>query len=111
MLSHILLPDVVLSRRNLYLESDIPNKSEALAANATYFGNLGWAQEYLDSCHRDEHFRSRWQAAGGDWTDKTVIDLGCGPGNVFATLGGKPGLLIGVDVAAGSLELAPLFGG
>ncbi len=49
-------------------------------------------------------------AAGGDWTDKVVIDLGCGPGNLFATLGGRPRLLIGVDVAGGSLELAAGLG-
>ena len=35
-----------------------------------------------------------------------VVDIGCGPGNVFATLGGKPKMLIGVDVSAGSLEIA-----
>lgn len=106
MLSDILLPGVVLQSRDLYCEWHIPNNSEGLRANATYFGNAGWAQEYLDFCHRDAHFKSRWLAAGGDWTGKTVIDLGCGPGNVFATLGGKPRLLVGVDVAAGSLELA-----
>jgi len=110
MFGDILLPGVVLTPRSLYFESEIPNISAGLEANATYFGNAGWAQEYLDFCHRDEHFRSRWLAAGGDWTGKVVIDLGCGPGNVFATLGGKPELLVGVDVAAGSLELASRLG-
>ena len=62
--------------------------------------------EYLEYCHRSESFRQRWHAAGGDWTGKVVLDLGCGPGNVFATLGGRPSLLVGVDVAEGSLELA-----
>ncbi len=106
MLSDILLPDVVLKRCGAYYESILPDCSDALSANAIYFGNETWAQEYLDFCHRDEHFRRRWLAAGGDWTDKVVIDLGCGPGNIFATLGGKPRLLVGVDVAGGSLELA-----
>jgi ubiquinone/menaquinone biosynthesis C-methylase UbiE len=110
MFSDILLPDVVLRRRDLYYESDISNDSEALTANATYFGNAEWAKEYLDFCHRDEHFRSRWLAAAGDWSGKVVIDLGCGPGNVFATLGGRPELLVGVDVAGGSLELASRLG-
>ncbi|SOD28133.1 Methyltransferase domain-containing protein [Variovorax sp. YR752] len=110
MLRDILLPDVVLTRCDYYLESILPNNSDALTANATYFGNATWAKEYLDYCHRDAHFRSRWLAAGGDWTDKVVIDLGCGPGNLFATLGGRPRLLIGVDVAGGSLELAAGLG-
>ncbi|WP_422086706.1 class I SAM-dependent methyltransferase [Variovorax sp.] len=110
MFSDILLPDVVLNRRGLYYESVIPNNSAGLTANAVYFGNEAWAKEYLDFCHRDAHFRSRWLAAGGDWTDKVVIDLGCGPGNVFATLGGKPRMLIGVDVAGGSLEMASRLG-
>lgn len=84
--------------------------SDGMVANATYFGNPVWAREYLDSCHRDDHFRSRWMAAGGPWTDKVVVDLGCGPGNVFATLGGEPRLLLGVDVAEGSLEMAAALG-
>lgn len=110
MLEEILLPGTVLERRSAYLQAPLPQASAGLMANATYFGNPKWAQEYLDNCHRDEHFRSRWQAATGDWTDKVVIDLGCGPGNVFATLGGKPKLLVGVDVAGGSLELASAQG-
>jgi len=110
MLYEILLPDVALTPCEHYWKSILPNNSDALTANATYFGNAAWAQEYLDFCHRDAHFRSRWLAAGGEWTDKVVIDLGCGPGNVFATLGGKPRLLIGVDVAPGSLKLAAGLG-
>ncbi len=105
-LSDILLDGVLLESRGRHFETALHNVSEAINANATYFGNADWAQEYLDSCHRDPHFKSRWLAAGGDWTDKVVVDLGCGPGNVFANLGGKPRLLVGVDVAAGSLELA-----
>lgn len=110
MLGDILLPDVVMKRCNHYFETILPNNSDALTANAIYFGNAEWAREYLDFCHRDANFRARWLAAGGDWTGKVVIDLGCGPGNIFATLGGSPRLLVGVDVAAGSLELAASLG-
>jgi SAM-dependent methyltransferase len=110
MFGEILLPDVTLKHYGTYFEWAPTRQSEAIQANATYFGNLEWAQEYLDFCHRDAHFRSRWLAAAGDWTDKVVIDLGCGPGNIFATLGGKPRLLVGVDVAPGSLELASKLG-
>ncbi|MET3917010.1 SAM-dependent methyltransferase [Variovorax sp. OAS795] len=106
MLGDILLPNVALENSGKYFHSKLEWTSEAMIANATYFGNAQWAQEYLDYCHRDPHFKSRWLAAGGDWTGKVVIDLGCGPGNIFATLGGDPKLLVGVDVAPGSLELA-----
>lgn len=106
LLSDILLPKVVLDRRDGYFEYEVANVTEALNANAVYFGNHEWAQEYLDYCHRDSHFKSRWHAAGGSWDDKVVVDLGCGPGNVFANLGGNPKLLVGIDVAAGALEMA-----
>ncbi|VTU21332.1 ubiquinone/menaquinone biosynthesis methyltransferase [Variovorax sp. PBL-H6] len=101
-----LLPGTQISRKGAHYQFPMPEPSEAIKANAHYFSNPQWAQEYLDYCHRSEHFRQRWLAAGGDWTGKVVVDLGCGPGNVFATLGGKPAFLIGVDVAEGSLELA-----
>jgi ubiquinone/menaquinone biosynthesis C-methylase UbiE len=110
MLGDILLPNVTLEHSGTYFHSKLERTSSAILANATYFGNAQWAQEYLDYCHRDSHFKSRWLAAGGDWTGKVVIDLGCGPGNIFATLGGKPKLLVGVDVAPGSLELAAKLG-
>jgi ubiquinone/menaquinone biosynthesis C-methylase UbiE len=38
------------------------------------------------------------------------VDVGCGPGNIFASLQGKPKLLIGIDVAPKSLELAGELG-
>ncbi|MDP9991915.1 ubiquinone/menaquinone biosynthesis C-methylase UbiE [Variovorax boronicumulans] len=111
MLNDILLPDVVLRQSEGYWESDLHGNSEGRSANAFYFGNREWAQEYFDACHRDAHFKSRWlAAAGGDWTGKVVVDLGCGPGNVFATVGGKPRMLLGVDVAGGSLALASRIG-
>jgi SAM-dependent methyltransferase len=99
-----------LQRRQAYLEAPPLKDSEAIRANAFYFGNPAWADEYLTYCHRTDHFKNRWLAAGGDWTDKVVVDLGCGPGNIFATLGGKPRLLIGVDVAGASLESAARLG-
>lgn len=93
-----------------YLECSIPNPSEAIKANAYYFGNFDWAEEYLIYCHRNENFKARWTAALGDWTDKVVVDIGCGPGNIFATLKGKPKVLIGIDVAPKSLEIAADLG-
>jgi ubiquinone/menaquinone biosynthesis C-methylase UbiE len=92
--------------REKYVEFPIDSPSESIKANAYYFNMPAWAEEYLKYCHRSEAFKSRWEAALGDLTGKTVIDIGCGPGNIFATLKSKPSLLIGIDVAPTSLELA-----
>ncbi|WP_210463517.1 MULTISPECIES: class I SAM-dependent methyltransferase [Rufibacter] len=105
-----LLPDAEIKQLDKYLECPIENPTEGLKANAYYFNHPEWAEEYLTYCHRSDSFRSRWQAAVGDWTNKIVLDIGCGPGNIYATLKGKPKLLIGVDVAPKSLELAGELG-
>ena len=39
-----------------------------------------------------------------------MVDVGCGPGNLFVNLGGQPRALVGVDVARGSLECAARAG-
>jgi SAM-dependent methyltransferase len=88
----------------------IREETSALEANRNYFNNPEWAGDYLRYCHRNDSFRSRWQAASGSWNDKVVVDIGCGPGNVFATVGGHPKLLIGVDVSPGALEMARKLG-
>lgn len=89
-----------------YIEFTIDKISEAIKANAYYFNEPEWAEEYLTYCHRSDSFKRRWLAAIGSWDDKIVVDIGCGPGNIYATLKGKPKLLIGIDVAPKSLELA-----
>lgn len=60
MLGDILLPNVTFEHSGSYLHSRLEWASEALSANATYFGNAQWAQEYPDYCHRDSNFKSRW---------------------------------------------------
>jgi ubiquinone/menaquinone biosynthesis C-methylase UbiE len=92
------------------LSHPIRNPSEAIGANASYFGNREWAEEYLNFCHRDDTFRNRWLKAIGNYSDKIVVDIGCGPGNIFANFDLKPKLLIGVDVAPVSLEMAASHG-
>jgi ubiquinone/menaquinone biosynthesis C-methylase UbiE len=93
-----------------YVEIPLASTTPGLAANVYYFNHPEWAEEYLTYCHRSDSFRSRWQAALGDVAGKVVVDIGCGPGNIFATLPGKPELLIGIDVAPKSLELAKQAG-
>lgn len=90
--------------------SPVVKSTPGLEANRSYFDHPGRAACYLKHCHRCASFRSRWLAATGSWDNKIVIDIGCGPGNVFATMGGKPKVLIGVDVSRGSLEIARRIG-
>src|ERR1700712_1774451 len=106
LLAPYLKPGVSLVRKSTYYEAPIPRTTAAIEANDFYFSQAAWAEEYLQGCHRSEHFRTRWMKATGPWENKVVLDVGCGPGNVHATLGCRPDLLIGVDVAGGSLELA-----
>lgn len=82
----------------------------AIQANSFYFNCQPWAKNYFETCHRDDLFRERWAAAAGSWDEKIVVDVGCGPGNLYATLGGQPKLLIGIDVSSGSLEMAQSIG-
>lgn len=91
-------------------ETKIAHPSPGLLANAAYFGHPDWGKIYFENCHRDSAFKERWLAGGGRWDDKIVVDVGCGPGNLYATLGGKPKLLIGVDVSRGALEMAQSIG-
>ncbi|MGC9503219.1 class I SAM-dependent methyltransferase [Baaleninema sp.] len=84
--------------------------TQAFTANAEYFGHPQWGRSYFEACHRDRAFIDRWQAATGTWDDKIVVDIGCGPGNVFASVGGRPKLLIGVDISLGALKMAAELG-
>jgi ubiquinone/menaquinone biosynthesis C-methylase UbiE len=113
MLSQIksfLKPGTVVEEKENYLSIPIDQPSEGLKANAYYFNQQEWAEEYLTYCHRSDEFINRWTAAIGDWSDKIVVDIGCGPGNIFASLKGKPKLLIGIDVAPRSLQMAKELG-
>jgi len=84
--------------------------SLAMGANASYFGHPRWGKLYFESCHRDAAFIDRWRAATGPWCDKVVVDIGCGAGNVYASLGGQPRLLVGIDVSLGALKMAQKIG-
>lgn len=102
------------SEHSVDLEQEIPAcsipKSPSIQANGDYFSHPVYTKNYFDACHRSAVFRERWYAAAGSWDDKIVVDIGCGPGNLYANLGGKPKVLIGVDVAPGSLKMAQEIG-
>jgi SAM-dependent methyltransferase len=89
---------------------EVKNRTPGLDANSLYFDHEDWALNYFEHCHRDPQFRARWHRATGAWDGKIVVDIGCGPGNVFATVGGDPKLLIGVDVSRGALRMAGELG-
>ncbi|WP_026733414.1 class I SAM-dependent methyltransferase [Fischerella sp. PCC 9605] len=89
------------------------NSTPAIQANSYYFGHPEWAKNYFEACHRDEKFVDLWQAVIGSWHDKIVVDIGCGPGNLYASLKercGEPQLLLGVDVSHGALKMAQQIG-
>jgi SAM-dependent methyltransferase len=106
------LQNYIAPGMNLLLNEDnlpfceVPVYSPSMEANSYFFGHLVWGKEYFETSHRHDKFRDRWQAATGSWDDKIVVDIGCGPGNVFATVGGNPKLLIGVDISPGALKMA-----
>lgn len=85
---------------------DLTAQSSGLKANAYYFSHPKWTTDWLAGVHRDRELRERWHAVAGTWDSKVVVDVGCGPGNLFANLGGTPTSLIGVDIALGSLRMA-----
>lgn len=88
----------------------IPVFTKGMQANRYFFGHPQWGREYFETSHRTETYRERWRAAMGSWDGKVVVDIGCGPGNVYATIGGSPKLLIGVDISLGALEMAREIG-
>jgi len=91
----------------------IPHLTHSMRANSYYFGHPEWGRNYLNACHQYEAFKSRWHAAVGSWRDKVVVDIGCGPGNLYASLRDRcdvPQMLIGVDISLGALEMAKEIG-
>lgn len=85
----------------------------ALRANIHYFGHSEWGSQYLAACHQNNAFKDRLEAVIRNWDNQIVVDIGCGPGNVYAALKqrcGIPKLLIGVDVSEGTLKMAKQVG-
>jgi SAM-dependent methyltransferase len=92
------------------LTAPMPHWTRGMKANRDFFNRSVWAAEYFAHENASPTFRQRYQALLGDWDGKVVVDLGCGPGNVFARLGGTPQLLIGVDIAVNALKMARQYG-
>jgi SAM-dependent methyltransferase len=107
MLEPFLSPNTVvyINAENLPA-AEIVKFSSSMAANSYFFGHSLWGKKYFETSHRHDKFRDRWLAATGTWDNKVVIDIGCGPGNLYATIGGSPKVLIGVDISPGALKMA-----
>ncbi|MGB3615657.1 MAG: class I SAM-dependent methyltransferase [Elainellaceae cyanobacterium] len=84
--------------------------SQGMLANAYFFGHPLWAAKYLRQESNNPFWTSRWREVIPCWDDKVVVDIGCGPGNVYATLGGQPALMIGVDISLDALKMAQHIG-
>ncbi len=84
--------------------------SPSMLANAYFFTHPIYGKKYFDTENRSPEFIDRWRAAIGTLDDKVVIDVGCGPGNLVASLGGNPTMLIGLDISYGALQLAKTLG-
>ncbi len=81
-----------------------------MLANASFFGDPEFGLKYFKLENSSQEFAKRWQAAVGNWDDKIVIDIGCGPGNVFAAVGGSPRTILGIDISHGALQHARQIG-
>lgn len=88
----------------------VSNWTPGMRANANFFGHKSYREKYLKTENCSQAFGDRWKAAIGSWDDKIAIDIGCGPGNLYATIGGNPKVLIGVDISRGALERAIQIG-
>lgn len=108
------LKKYISKSKSVDFEEEIPTsffkQTSAITANQFYFNQPQWSETYFNSCHRDITFKKRWLSITGSWDNKIIVDIGCGPGNLYATLKGTPKLLIGIDVAKGSLQKAEKIG-
>jgi SAM-dependent methyltransferase len=100
---------VVLGQDGIF-RAPLPDISRGMKANADFFSHPVWAARYFDVENHSGLIAERWRSAIGDWSDKVVVDLGCGPGNLAKALGGRPRQLIGVDISEGALRSAQQWG-
>jgi ubiquinone/menaquinone biosynthesis C-methylase UbiE len=113
LLKHLATESYIDRWKEGILICDISNQTPAIKANSYYFGHTEWGNNYLAACHRDEKFIELWKAVINNWEGKIVVDIGCGPGNVYASLKdycGTPSQLLGVDVSLGALKIAQQIG-
>jgi SAM-dependent methyltransferase len=84
--------------------------SPGMVANSSFFGDPVFGLQYFKLENSSTAFSRRWQTAIGNWDDKTVVDIGCGPGNLYAAVGGTPRSILGIDISHGALVHARQLG-
>jgi SAM-dependent methyltransferase len=92
------------------LSTQIETWTPGMIANRDFFNHIAWAEHYIQHENCGRKFRDRYRSALGNWREKIVIDIGCGPGNVFNSLGTLPKTLIGIDISGGALRMARQIG-
>ncbi len=90
--------------------SRVSHWSPGMVANASFFSDPVFGLQYFKLENSSKAFGRRWQAAIGNWDHKTVIDIGCGPGNLYAAVGGAPRSILGIDISHGALLHARQIG-
>lgn len=110
-LPYLQTPDAIYAIQDSIAIACLPTFSAGMMANAYFFSHEVWGGKYFRTENRSPEFCDRWQAALNIWSKtgwdgKVVVDLACGPGNLYASLGGSPELLIGVDISWGALKSA-----
>lgn len=84
--------------------------TQGMLANAYFFGHPIWGPNYLKRKSKDPFWKERWQHVIPSLDNKIVVDIGCGPGNVYADMGGSPQMVIGVDISQNALKIAQQVG-
>lgn len=90
--------------------SRIPEWSPGMLANSSFFSDPEFGLKYFQLENSSPAFGRRWQAAIGNWDGKSVIDIGCGSGNLYAAVGGAPRSILGIDISHGALVHARQLG-
>jgi SAM-dependent methyltransferase len=90
--------------------SRVSHWSPGMVANSSFFGDPEFGLKYFKLENSSKAFGRRWQAAIGNWDDKTIVDIGCGPGNLYAAVGGTPRSILGIDISHGALVHARQLG-
>lgn len=67
---------VKLDNEGIFM-GEIAEMTVAMKANSEFFGHPVWGPDYFENSHRNDLFRSRWQAATGSLDGKVVVDIGC----------------------------------
>jgi SAM-dependent methyltransferase len=81
-----------------------------MLANHDFLQHPEYSKHYFNTEHRDRPLHDRYKAAITTLNHKIVVEIGCGPGNLYRLLGGNPKILIGIDISENALRTAASLG-